>query len=119
VSHALIIDDNLVVSFAIKAQLEQLGFSSFDMAWTEDHAIAAAALRAPDLVVVGDEVEAGSAIRAARRISDRLDVPVLTVTSDPYLAKAQGEKASSFEGPFLISQLPEALQLARTKAGVG
>ncbi|HEX3063997.1 MAG TPA: hypothetical protein VHQ39_00885 [Dongiaceae bacterium] len=115
-SHALIIEDNMVVSFAIKARLGPLGYSSFDLAWTEENAVVAAGQHAPDLVVVGDNVEAGSAIRAARRISDTLSVPVLLVTSDPYRVRFGREQPCSFDGPFLLDQMAEALQLARRKA---
>ena len=116
-SHALIIDDNIVVTTVIKGRLAPLGFSSFECVWTEDQAIAAAAQRVPDLIVVGDHVEAGSAIRAARQISETLSVPVLMVTSDPYLARVGREKACTFDGPFLLDQMTEALHLAQSKQG--
>ena len=114
-SHALIIDDNIVISSAIRARLALLGFSSFSLAWTEEQAVAAAAQRTPDLIVVGDEVETGSALSAVRRISRKVDVPVVMVTGDSYRARAEYEKICTFEGPFLLDQMTEALQLARSK----
>lgn len=112
-THALIIDDNMIVSRAIQSCLETLGFNSFDHTWTEEQALAAADRRPPDLVVIGDEVEAGSALSAAKRISCDLAVPVLMVTGDPVRARKRLEKTASFEGPFLLNQIEEAVQLAR------
>ena len=80
--HALIIDDNLLVSNVLKERLAPLGFDSFESSWTEDEAVTAAERRIPDLVVVGDAVEAGCPVNAARRISERHDVPVLMVTAN-------------------------------------
>lgn len=115
-SHALIIDDNMIVSRAIQSCLEALGFSSFDRTWTEKQAVAAAAQRPPSLIVIGDEVETGSALGAAKQISGTLKVPVLMVTGDPYRARERLEKTCAFEGPFLINQIEEAVQLARAEA---
>ena len=119
-THALIIDDNMIVSRAIQSCLETLGFNSFDHTWTEEQALAAAGRRPPDLVVIGDEVEAGSGLSAAKRISCNFAVPVLMVTGDPVRARKRLEKAVAFEGPFLLNQIEEAVQLARadTRPGV-
>ncbi len=81
VKHALIIEDDLLVSIEIEERLARLGFNSFEKVWTEDDAVAAALRRRPDLVMVGGTIAAGSAMRAARRIVDRLDVPAMVATS--------------------------------------
>jgi len=111
--HALIIDDNMIVSHAIQKCLESMGFISFDKTWTEAQAVAAADRHNPDLIVIGDEIEAGSALRAAQRIVKKLAVPVLMVTGDLYRARRRVERTCSFEGPFLINQIEEAVKLAR------
>lgn len=111
-THALIIDDNMIVSRAIQSCLESLGFNSFDHTWTEEQALAAADRRPPDLVVIGDEVEAGSTLSAAEKISGNFAVPVLMVTGDPVRARKRLEKTASFKGPFLLNQIDEAVELA-------
>lgn len=117
-SHALIIDDNMIVSRAIQACLESLDFSSFDHTWTEEQAVFAAALRAPDLIVIGDSVETGSALEAAKQISGGQHVPVLMVTGDPYRARKRLKQTRAFfEGPFLLNQIEEAVRLAQSQAG--
>ncbi len=115
-SHALIIDDNMIVSRAIQSCLEALGFSSFDHTWTENQAVAAASQHPPNLIVIGDEVETGSAFGAAKQISSMIGVPVLMVTGDPYRARQRLDKTCAFEGPFLLNQIEEAVRLARAEA---
>lgn len=115
-THALIIDDNMIVSRAIQSCLESLGFNSFDHTWTEEQAIAAAGRRVPDLVVIGDEVETGSAFRAAETIAGRLGVPVLMVTGDPARARKRLARTPAFKGPFLLNQIEQAVELARADA---
>lgn len=118
-THALIIDDNMIVSRAIQSCLESLGFNSFDHTWTEEQAIAAADRRVPDLIVIGDEVETGSALSAAKRISCDLGAPVLMVTGDPARARKRLAGAATFQGPFLLNQIDEAVELARSVTASG
>jgi two-component system, response regulator PdtaR len=112
-SHALIIDDNMIVSRAIENRLVELGFDSFDRTWTEGQAMAAAARRSPDLVVIGDTIESGCALNAARSIAMERDTPVLMVTADPGRARRRLPDDVSFGGPFLINEIENAVALAR------
>lgn len=110
-SHALIIDDNMIVSRAIENRLGELGFSSFDHTWTEKQAVEAAACRPPDLVVIGDAVEDGCALKAARNILKQRDIPVLMITGDPVRARKRLPPDVSFEGPFLLNEIETAVAL--------
>jgi len=112
--HALILDDNMIISRAIENRLLSLGFHSFDHAWTEEQAVAAAELHTPDLVVLGDSIEAGSALSAARRITTHCSVPVLLITADPYRLRQGCPKDVSLDGPFLLNEIETAVELART-----
>lgn len=112
-SHALIIDDNMLVSRVVADRLAPLGFETFDNSWTEEQAVAAANLRVPDLVVVGDAVESGSAMNAARRISATYEVPVLMVTADSHRAKARLPDDAVLDGPFLLREISTAIGQAR------
>ena len=60
----------------------------------------------PDLIVIGDEIEGGDALRPAQRIAEWLDVPMLMVTSDAYRARKRIEQSCILEGPFLLNQIP-------------
>lgn len=110
--HALIIDDNMIVSRAIENRLIELGFSSFDHAWTERQAVEAAACRSPDLVVIGDAVEDGCALKAASSIVKQRAVPVLMITADPARARSRLPRDAPFDGPFLLNEIETAVALA-------
>jgi CheY-like chemotaxis protein len=110
--HALIIDENIAIYRAIKHYLSGLGFDSFDHTWSEQQALAAAQARRPDIIVIGDDIEMGCAMRAARIISADGSIPVLMVSGDPVRASRQLGRAASYEGPFRINQIEEAVALA-------
>lgn len=110
----LIIDDNMIVSHAIQTHLELLGYTIFDHAWTEEQAVTAAVLHQPDLIVVGDGVEAGCGVSAARRIALETDVPVLMVSADPVAARRRLNQVANVEGPFRLDEIEDAVHLARS-----
>lgn len=116
--HALIIDDNMIICRANQTRLETLGFTSFDHAWTERQAVAAAGARIPDLVVVGDEIAEGRSLDAAKCIAEQFAVPVLLVTCDVHRARRIAGKECTFEGPFPINQIGDAVALIRRDASV-
>ncbi|HEY6916100.1 MAG TPA: response regulator [Allosphingosinicella sp.] len=111
--HALIIEDNLIVSKALETKLAGLGFQSFDHVWTENAAVEAAAARTPDLILVGDGVENGSGIEAARRISLGGSIPVLLVTGDSLRARSRLPQGASVSGPFMLRDIDNAVGEAR------
>ena len=112
-SHALIIEQNMVVGNALSNRLSDLGFDSFDHVWTEDDAVAIAEMRPPDLILVGDSLESGDAVGAARRICEKHDVPVLMVTADSVRAKKRLMDGAVIDGPFAFSKFPEAIEAAK------
>lgn len=111
-AHALIIGDNILMGRTIQSRLETLGFSSFDRSWSEEQAVAAASCRPPDLIVIGDAIEGGSAVSAARRITRSRAVPVLMMTVDPDRPGASMAAGESFDGPYRPDQIGEALRQA-------
>jgi CheY-like chemotaxis protein len=115
-THALIIEDNMIIARAICDRLEPLGFRSFDRTWTERQALAAASHRRPDLVVVGDEIEGGSPVGTARKVAKLTGAPVLMVTGDPLIAQRRLAEADGFEGPFLLNRIEDAVDIALSQA---
>jgi len=89
-----------------------LGFSSFDHTWTEQQALAAARRRRPDIIVIGDDIEMGCAMRAARLISANGTIPVLMVSGDPRRASRQLAQTSGYDGPFRLNEIEEAVNIA-------
>lgn len=110
--HALIIDENIAVCRAVQHYLSLLGFGSFDHTWTERQALDAARRRKPDIIVIGDDIEMGSAMRAARLISADGTIPVLMVSGDPARASQQLAQTSSYDGPFRLNEIEDAVDIA-------
>ncbi|WP_454890293.1 hypothetical protein [Sphingopyxis chilensis] len=102
----------MIIGRAIRHYLEPLGFRSFDHSWTEQQALAAAEKRMPDLIVIGDELESGSAFNAASAIGSRESVPVLMVNGDPAWTRHCLEHATIEAGPFELSDIETAVDRA-------
>jgi len=107
--HALIIDDNLIISRAIRSRLEAFGFDSFDHTWAEQQAIDAAEARTPDLIVVGDTMSKGSPIEVAEKLARSNDAPVLMVTTDRFMLQSRLPERAVVDGPYALSELDAAL----------
>jgi len=111
-SHALIIEQNMIIGSELWKRLSSLGFDSFDHVWTEEDAVTIAGLRAPDLILVGDKLQAGDAVEAARRICESREVPVLMVTADSIRTKERLSNGAVLDGPFAFSKIPGAIKAA-------
>jgi CheY-like chemotaxis protein len=109
--HALIIDDNRIVSRAIQHFLEPLGFRSFDHSWTGRQAFEAAGKRTPDMIVIGDDT-VGAALEAARTIAADGAIPVLMVSGNPARAAARSGEAAAVAGPFTLGEIDKAVDIA-------
>lgn len=116
--HALILEENMIISRAIEDRLVSLGYDSFDHAWTEDQALEAAELRPPDLVVVGDSIVGGSPLDAAQRISNGWGAPILLITAGRCRIERQLPKGATLSRPFPLSEFEGAVALA-TMSGPG
>ncbi len=115
-SHALIIDENMVVSRAIQDQLTACGFDSFDHAWTERQALDAAERCNPDLIVVGDHIVSGSPLELARQLASRTDAAILAITADSYSFGRSLPDNAQIDGPYPLSELREAIVSAGADA---
>ena len=80
--HALIIDDNMIVSRAVRDYLLTFGFCSFDQVWSKAGAIAAAERQRPDIIVLGTSIQRVLGIAVIGDIAADHDVPVLWIASD-------------------------------------
>ncbi len=111
-SHALIIEKNMVIGSALSKRLVDLGFDSFDHVWTEEDALEIASRHPPDLILVGDSLETGDTIETARKICQKRDVPVLLVTADSPRARERLSGGAVLDGPFAFSQMTEVVDFA-------
>jgi two-component system, response regulator PdtaR len=87
--HALIIEDNSIIAMLVEDELRELGFTSFDRAFTQTEAIAAATKQCPDLIIADDRLATGSGVEAVRIICATVSIPtVYTVGNDIELRRA-------------------------------
>lgn len=114
--HALIFDAEMIVSHAIADLLASLGFSSCNDTSTEEQAAAAAAKRAPDLVIIGDSGDARSALDVARSLPVCKHTPVLLITADPTGVSRTLATEAAIAGPVLLNDICTATALARRRA---
>ena len=107
--HALIVNDNRVISRGIQDQLQACGFDSFDHTWSERQALEAAARHSPDLVVIGGAIAGGSPLEVARKVASEAYAPVLAVTTEEFTFERRFPTRVATHGPFRLSQLSDAL----------
>ncbi len=109
VKHALIMDDNVAVSRAIRDRLKMFGFNSFDWTWAEHQALKAAAMRRPDLIVAGDTIVEGSPLRMAGELASSNRVPLLAIATQSFTLQRQTAGGEVFDGPYALIELDHAL----------
>lgn len=78
--HAFIIEDDYLISRSIQDMLEDLGFTAFSFARSEDAAIAGAAGESFDLITADARLLPGDGVKAVETISCNRRVPVIFVT---------------------------------------
>ena len=110
--HALVIEDDMITAMFIEDELRELGFSSVDIASSEAEAIAAVALRCPDLVTSDGSLLSGTGIGAVRQIRASCQVPVIFITGDPDRARRSMPGAPVLEKPFTIAEFVAAVEQA-------
>ena len=81
--HALVIEDEILIAMEIEHQLEELGFSSIDLADTPSGALASATAHRPDLITADMRILGGTGIEAVEAITQALGpVPVVYITGN-------------------------------------
>lgn len=78
--HAFIIEDDYLISQAIRDILADLGFTTFSFARSEDAAIAGAAGEAFDLITADARLLPGDGVKAVETICADRQIPVIFIT---------------------------------------
>lgn len=110
---ALIIEPQIFTSFMIEDALRDAGFTSIELATTEEEAVASAEADPPDLVTAAVELDGGSGLRAVERIRKKFDVPVVYITQHIRQAMARDPRAPVVKKPFAAAHLPPAIAAAK------
>jgi CheY-like chemotaxis protein len=110
--HALVIEDDAVIAMLIEDELRDLGFSSVDVASSEEEAIHSVVRRCPNLVTSDGSLLSGSGASAVKRIRKLCSTPVIFVTGDPERARRSIPGVPVLEKPFSFTQFTAAVETA-------
>ena len=111
-TQALIIEGNMLIGCEVSKRLAELGFDSLDHAWTEEDALVMARRHPADLIVVGDDIQSGDGVKAARKICETREVPILLVTCDSFRKSQRLGEGAVLDGPFCFNKMAEAVNAA-------
>ena len=106
--HALIIEDNIIITAMIGDELRDRGFS-VACADTCDDAIALAASRCPDLITADHWLAGESGIEAVRTICANQHIPVIYIVALPDAVLAVEPDAVILAKPFTSADLSKAI----------
>lgn len=109
--HALIIEDQSLISVTIEDALNGCGFTSFDIAVSMEAAVTAAERRCPDLITADVQLAPGCGITAVQRICEKQTIPVLFVTGSLAELRVRMPGHPVVEKPFSAEQIVRAAKL--------
>lgn len=112
--HALIIEDEPMIARLIQEELSEIGFTSFNIAASEDEAVRMAEHTCPNLITADEKLASGSGFRAVQEICAEQAIPVIFITGDP--ASVRLTNVVILAKPFDGLALREAAARAATSA---
>ena len=110
--HALIIEDDGLISMAIEDVLRGCGFTSFDIAVSFDEAVAAASKQCPDLITSDVQLQPGCGIDAVQTICSSTPIPVIFITGRAHSARSRMPQHPVLTKPFCTSDVQAAVRHA-------
>jgi DNA-binding response OmpR family regulator len=112
-SHALIIEDELLLAFAVEEALRELGYTTFEIARSVRDAVNAAERQCPDLIVANHHIIDGTGTDAVLSICSGKAIPVVFVTGSGPEIRLRLPDALIVEKPLSQSRLGDAVLKAR------
>ena len=109
--HALIIEDESMIAFAIEDALRECGFTSFDTAVSAEEAVAAAERQCPNLITADVELRPGCGITAVQSICSERQIPVIFITGSPGEVRIRMPGHALIEKPFSADHIMDATKL--------
>lgn len=109
--HALIIEDESLIAWAIEEALRDCGFTSFDFAASAQEAVLAAARKCPDLITADVKLSPGCGIDTVRSICSDVPIPVLFITGSAVEVRSRMPQHVLVEKPFCAEYLTSAVKL--------
>jgi len=116
----MIVDDEIIISKALRKVLEDLGYEVCQISSSGEEALEIAENEKPDLVIMDIHLQGKmDGIEAARQIKDRFGTPAIFITG--YSEDEMKEKAGVTESyeyivkPFQINEIKSSIELALQK----
>ena len=107
--HALIIEDEYLIGQSLRDMLENLGFTSFSFARSEDAAITAANGEKIDLITADVRLLPGDGVSAVEKICESHAIPVVFITGYADELHDRAPAAVVVQKPVKASQLEAAV----------
>lgn len=108
-SHALIIEDEVLLAFSVEEALRNLGYSTFDIVQSAREAIAAAEQQCPDLIIADYQIIDGTGVDAVKVICAHKSIPVVFLTGSRAKVRQQLREAFIVDKPFNFWRLKGAV----------
>ena len=113
--HAFIIEDEYLIAQSLRDKLEQLGFTRFSFARSEDAAVFGANANDIDLIAADVRLLPGDGVRAVDAICTRRHIPVVFVTGYAEELEERVPDAIVVQKPVNEEELAEAVKNALAK----
>lgn len=107
--HAFIIEDDYLISQALRDMLEQVGFTRFSFARSEDAAVMGAGEQTIDLITADVRLLPGDGVNAVEKICAKRDIPVLFITGYADELKDRAPTAMVVQKPIKREELMSAV----------
>ncbi len=114
-SHARIIEDELLLAFSVEETLRELGYATFAVATSMTLAIEAAEKQCPDLIVADHRITDGTGTEAVQAICSEKAIPVVFVTGSEQEVRARLPEALIVTKPYTHSHLESAVRAAEAR----
>lgn len=108
--HAYIIEEDYLISKALQDMLEELGFTKFSFARSEDAAVLGAHQPHIDLISADVRLLPGDGVRAVEAICAERDIPVVFITGYREELEERKPDATVLEKPVKPDELAEAVR---------
>lgn len=108
--HAYIIEDEYLIAKALQDMLEDLGFTKFSFARSEDAAVLGANQPDVDLITADVRLLPGDGVNAVEKICSDRDIPVLFITAYRDELEERKPEAVVLQKPVKPDELGEAVR---------
>lgn len=113
--HAFIIEDEYLIGQSLQDMLQQLGFTTFSFARSEDAAVLGANAQTIDLITADVRLLPGDGVNAVEAICDRREIPVIYITGFAEELEDRLPDAIVVQKPVRENELAAAVDRALTR----